>query len=341
MVLTQIVNNRTLRKAVTSGKYTSNRPGLAGDLKSAGMTWEDSQSLFGQTGQSKKDVWEAQIPSMGYMALLRNLRNFDIAGVSDEVAEKVAARLSDPEQVKRSRQLPYRFYSAYKSVRSDRWSWALSKALNVAVSNIPAFAGRTLVLVDMSPSMYPGYGGYYNQPRSRDALPLWQMAALFGTSVALRAESADLYQFGGTHAKIPFQRGDSVLKTMEEFSQIAYTDIARAVVDNYHNHDRVVIFTDEQTGPGWTTSTSQASLQVARYIGPAHFDALGQAVVDVPVPVDQVVPAHVPIFTWNLGGYQFSHLPDTPNRYTFGGLSEAAFSMIGLIERGSNADWPF
>jgi hypothetical protein len=39
------------------------------------------------------------------MALLRNLRNFDDADVGDEVA----AKLSDPDEIARSRQFPYRF----------------------------------------------------------------------------------------------------------------------------------------------------------------------------------------------------------------------------------------
>src|SRR3712207_7767035 len=51
----------------------------------------------------------ALAPTMGYMALLRNLRNFDEAGMPDEVAAVVAARLGDPDEVARSRQLPYRF----------------------------------------------------------------------------------------------------------------------------------------------------------------------------------------------------------------------------------------
>ena len=39
---------------------------------------------------------------MGYMALLRNLRNFDEAGLPDDAAEAVTARLADPEQVAKS-----------------------------------------------------------------------------------------------------------------------------------------------------------------------------------------------------------------------------------------------
>ncbi len=78
---------------------------------------------------------------MGYMALLRNLRNFDEAGVSDAVAGRVAERLADPAQVAKSRQLPMRFLSAYRAAPSLRWAWALEQAIAHALANVPR-AGR-------------------------------------------------------------------------------------------------------------------------------------------------------------------------------------------------------
>lgn len=48
-------------------------------LKAAGMTWEDVLSLAGSKVDKRK-LWQAVIPSMGFAALLRNLRNFDEAG---------------------------------------------------------------------------------------------------------------------------------------------------------------------------------------------------------------------------------------------------------------------
>jgi hypothetical protein len=136
------------------------------------MTWEDALSLGGSR-LPKDRLWEAMIPSMGYMAKLRNLRNFDQAGVSDAVAATVAARLADPAEVARSRQLPMRFLSAYRAAPSLRWAYALETALQHALSNVPALAGRTLVLIDTSGSM--------NSTFSRDgALRCWDAAAVFG-----------------------------------------------------------------------------------------------------------------------------------------------------------------
>src|SRR5699024_2604305 len=74
-------------------------------LGNAGLTWE---AVAGKIGLDAK-TWEALIPNMGYMALLRNLRNFEKEGVSDTVLDEVARRLADPEEVAKSRQLPFRF----------------------------------------------------------------------------------------------------------------------------------------------------------------------------------------------------------------------------------------
>ncbi|WP_280293816.1 hypothetical protein [Nocardia abscessus] len=50
----------------------------------------------------------------------------------------------------------------------------------------------------------------------------------------------------------------------------------------------------------------------------------------------------MPLYTWNLAGYRYGHAPGgTPYRHTFGGLTDAAFRMIPLLEAGRDADWPF
>ena len=45
--------------------------------------------------------------------------------------------------------------------------------------------------------------------------------------------------------------------------------------------------------------------------------------------------------TWILGGYRYGHTPGTATRHTFGGLSDAAFRIIPLIEAGRAGAWPW
>ncbi|WP_405967009.1 TROVE domain-containing protein [Streptomyces sp. NBC_00015] len=278
--------------------------GGARRLAEAGMTWE---ALAGWLqGPMDKAAWEAVIPTMGAMALTRNLRNFDEAGVSDEVAARVAAKISDPAEVARSRQFPFRYLAAYQHAPSLRWAYPLERALGHSLANVPALPGRTLVLVDRSGSMF------YARLSDRSELNRADAAAIFGTALALRAADADLVEFGTGSNTIKFREEESMLKILERFGDLGGTDTTEAVRRHYRGHDRVLIVTDEQ------------------YTASRHGD-----------PTDQV-PANVPVYTWNLAGYRAGHGPSGKgNRHTFGGLSDAAFRMVPLLEAADDTRWPW
>ncbi|MFI0741479.1 TROVE domain-containing protein [Streptomyces sp. NPDC021100] len=289
------------RRALVTG------PGGAERLAAAGMTWEALAGWLG--GPLDAAVWEAVIPSMGPMALLRNLRNFDEAGVSDDVAARVAERLSDADEVARSRQFPFRYLAAHRHARSPRWAAALERALGHSLANVPSLPGRTLVLVDRSDSMF------WDTLSERSGLTRADAAAVFGTALALRSEHADLVEFGWGSGEVPFTPGEPVLRVLERFHRLGGTHTAKAVRAHYRGHDRVLIVTDEQTVGPYTPYGPD---------GPA-----------------EAVPADVPVYTWNLAGYQPAHGPTGPHRHTFGGLTDAAFRMVGLIEAGREAAWPW
>lgn len=274
-------------------------------LRRAGLTWENALSLAGSR-VDKARLWEAMIPSMGIFALVRNLRNFDEAGVSDEVAALVAAKLTDREVIAKSRMFPFRFLAAHNAAPSLRWAYPLEQALNHSLANVPRLAGRTLVLVDRSGSMF----GSISQ---KSGLNRADSAAIFGAALAMRAESADLVEFGTHHRPVSVGKGESLLKVLGRFGNLGGTNTAEAVRGNYHGHDRVVIVTDEQAWGGWHGA-----------------DPTGQ------------VPARVPVYTWNLAGYRYGHGPSgVGNRHTFGGLSDAAFRLIPLLEAQRSASWPW
>ncbi|MFI0353684.1 TROVE domain-containing protein [Actinomadura sp. 9N407] len=273
-------------------------------LVGAAMTWE---ALAGWLqGPLDAAAWEAVIPSMGIFALVRNLRNFDQAGVSDAVAERVAARIADPAVIAKSRMFPFRFLAAYNAAPSLRWSYALERALNHSLANVPELAGRTLVLVDRSGSMF-------GRASEKSDLNRADSAAIFGTALAIRAASADLVEFGTGHRRVRIRGGESLLKVLERFTSMGGTDTAEAVRANYRRHDRVVIVTDEQAWAGHRGADPTAQ-----------------------------VPAGVPVYTWNLAGYRYGHGPSGErDRHTFGGLTDQAFRAIPLLEASRDSGWPW
>jgi hypothetical protein len=295
-----VAANRALRRAAAGD------PAVLFDtdaLKAAGMTWEDALSLAGSK-LDKAQLWTALIPTMGYMALLRNLRNFDQAGVPDGVAEMVSARLADPEQVVKSRQFPFRFLAAYRNVPSLRWGHALDRALTASLANVPELPGRTLVLVDRSGSMFGPMSG-------RSELTSADAAAIFGSALAVRnLGRVDLVEFGNGSNRVDVRQGESLLRVIDRFGNLGGTQTLAAVQRWYAGHDRVLIVTDEQAWAGYSDPGS-------------------------------AIPATVPLYTWNLVGYRAGHGASGPNRHTFSGLTDAAFRMVSLLEQGRDGTWPW
>jgi len=54
------------------------------------------------------------------------------------------------------------------------------------------------------------------------------------------------------------------------------------------------------------------------------------------------VPRSVPVYGFNLGGYRATVLDaGHGNRHEFGGLNDATFTMLQLLEQRTSAGWPF
>jgi hypothetical protein len=305
--LPMVAYNAKLRAGVAAGDYTW-LLSPAG-IREAGMTWEDVLSLAGPN-VDKARLWTALIPNMGYMALIRNLRNLDESGVPDDVALGVGARLADPDEVARSRQFPMRFLSAYKAVQSLRWGHFLEQAVNHSLANVPRLPGRTLILVDVSGSMS-------DRVSAKSELNRAETAGIFASALALRSDNPTLVWFNHSSGRVDVPKGGALLRLARSIpGPTGSTYTAAAVQRWYAGHDRVIVITDEQytSGSGW--------------YGPAGD------------PSNQM-PKDRPMYTWNLAGYRTGSTPTTANRFTFGGLTDAGFRITPLVEAGRNATWPW
>ena len=96
---------------------------IQSDTLETPYTWETELSAVGQQhfesaeekNEAKREVWRqlARSHRMGYMATLRNLRNMLFLGVDDDTMRMVCNFIANPDAVRRSKQLPFRFLSAY------------------------------------------------------------------------------------------------------------------------------------------------------------------------------------------------------------------------------------
>jgi hypothetical protein len=274
-------------------------------LADAGFSWERLSGWL--PGGMDAEAWEAVIPSMGVMALVRNLRNFDQAPISDSAVDAVIAKITDPDEVNQARLFPYQVWAAYKNAPSDNWKRALGRTLDLTVGNIPSLDG-TLVVIDTSGSM--------QSPVSRrSTMQRVEVAAVMAMATAKRASDVDVVIYGQYSALVRGLAGASVLagvdKVVRSIGSVGHATYGHTAIARWYNprrHRRAVIFTDDQ-----------------------QHDS-GRVRLD-----------HVPlIYTFNLAGYRPSALPaGEKGRYTLGGFTDATFTAMDVLEAGRNAAWPF
>ena len=178
-----------VRHRRASGGAGSARPAA---LAAAGYSWERLAGWL--PGGMDAEAWEAVIPSMGVMALVRNLRNFDEAAISEASVELVIAKITDPVEVAKARLFPYQVWAAYTHAPSDDWKRALAKTLAFTTRNIPALDG-TLVVIDTSASMQ-------GPVSARSTMGRVEVAAVMAMATAPRRRDVDVVIYGQTHAKV-------------------------------------------------------------------------------------------------------------------------------------------
>lgn len=257
-------------------------------------------------GGMDAEAWEAMIPNLGYFALLRNLNNFDRAKISKTVADTVKARLTNVDEIRRSKVLPFRFLTAYFSMETDRYREALSEAADISMDNLPSFPGKTLIMVDCSGSMNEKVGG----GRSTNPLTRSQLAGFIAEMLGRRCSDARIVTYDtsviGAHkplSHVPALKAAS----HDRYQPRGGTYTWRCLEMAYANEARVFVLTDEQ-------SSDQPR---------GNFT--------------------IPVITWNLTGLPVHHAAHGfDNLYFVAGTNDSVLQTLpATISRGSSGKWPW
>lgn len=243
---------------------------IAEDTLETPYTWETQLSEAGQKGLETRLIWEDLIDSkkVGYMALLRNLRNILESGASKAHVQKVCDFLSSPEMVARSRQFPFRFLSAYRMLSGDnpgrRWDTlnmrpapnspyvsmvlnALEKAVKSSIMNIPMFKDETVLIAsDVSGSMF-------DRVSEKSIVRQYDIGLLMGMLLNTKCDAVTTGIFGDTW-KTKNLPTDQVLTNLSKLyaieGEVGYSTHGYKVLQWANrqkvSYDRIMIFTDEQ-----------------------------------------------------------------------------------------------
>ncbi|PWK78365.1 TROVE domain-containing protein [Mucilaginibacter oryzae] len=324
---------------------------VTGNLQTP-YTWETELSALGQLNFDSVEAratafrakWEELIDSgkLGYMALLRNLRNIQDAGVSYAHFKKVCATLADGEQVAKAKQFPFRYLAAYRElitptnaaqniVRAAKAAItgnkgytgelldALEKAVRASAANMRGFDENTRVLLacDVSGSM--------QQPISaKSKVLLYDIGLMLAMLLQSRCNNVEVGMFGDTWKTIAIPR-HNILSNVQEFyrreGEVGYSTNGYLVIYDLSirrvKMDKVMLFTDCQL---WNSNNSTNHIQ------------------EQWVYYKQNIAPNAKLYLFDLAGYGQTPLQLLQNDvYLIAGWSDKVFDVLAAIEKGSPA----
>jgi 60 kDa SS-A/Ro ribonucleoprotein len=317
------------------------------------FTWETELSALGQKSfaneKERQDAvsqaWEALVVSnkMGYMATLRNLRNI-ILKSSDTALELALTQLSSREGVRKSKQLPFRFLSAYEEVskigkeegvfestrkKVARAEKAIAEAVEISADNIPYIAGRTLILTDNSGSMRgdSGGGSAVSAASKRSSADI---ANLFSVLYWTRAKDTMVGLFGDRLLMPTMNRSQGVFENFKVVNKMGgecgpgtergIFDMMEKLIKDKIMVDHIIIFSDCQIGTGCNWYDSRGNRG-------ADFDKLFQKY--------RAMNPSVMTYSIDLRGYGNTLFKE--GVVTLAGWSEKLFDLIAAMGNGVTA----
>lgn len=234
-------------------------------------TWEVALSA----GKDKKAEWTRLLSEngLGALALLRNLRNMQQAGVDDLLVRR-SLREMKPERV-----LPFRFIAAAR--HAPTFEPELEAAMLTNLEAQERLPGRTILLVDVSGSMDSQVSGKSEISR---------LDAACGVAMLAReiCETARVFTFSTGLCEVAPRRGFALRDAIVRSQPHSSTYLGAAVKHvSALPHDRLIVITDEQShdpvpnpaGVGYMVNV--AAYQNGVGYGPwLRVDGWSEAVVD-------------------------------------------------------------
>ena len=299
-------------------------------------TWETELSALGQVkyaNDAEKATaftakWEELIDSrkLGYMALMRNLRNILEANISAQHVEKVCATLANAEQVAKSKQLPFRFLAAYREIKDIKSGYtpsvlaALEDAVAASVVNLKGFGFDTAVTIacDVSGSMQTPIS-----PKSK--VLNYDIGLMLGMMLQSKCKNAEAGMFGDKW-KIINMPTRGILQNVQEFyrreGEVGYATNGYLVINDLTNRkkvmDKVMLFTDCQM---WDSTGRDNTIQKAW------------------LDYRQKVAPNAQLYLFDLAGHGTSPLDLSKGNgvHLIAGWSDKIFDVLAALNDGGNA----
>jgi 60 kDa SS-A/Ro ribonucleoprotein len=297
-------------------------------------TWEVELSAIGQQKFDSAELktaavtakWEELIYSnkLGYMAILRNLRNILEANVSLQAINKVCAYLGDANAVLKSKQLPFRFLAAYRELKSVNNGYtglvleALETAVKHSAANIAGYNAETAVVIaaDVSGSMQQAVS-------AKSKIQYYDIGLMLAMLLQSRCKNVVTGIFGDTWKVINLSK-NNILANVDEFyrreGEVGYSTNGYLVIKDLLKRkkvvDKVMLFTDCQL---WNSTNS------------------GESISKLWAAYKKIAPG-AKLYLFDLAGYGNTPLSVQQHDVKLiAGWSDKVFDVLHAIEDGHNA----
>jgi 60 kDa SS-A/Ro ribonucleoprotein len=167
--------------------------------------------------------WTAIAANATWQTTRMNLNTFARHGVfrDDATVKKLAARLSDPDQVRRARVFPYQLLAAFMNTGKEvpeELRNALQDAMETAIGNVPDVAGKIVICPDVSGSMQSPVTGYRKGASSK--VRCIDVAALVAAAFLRKNRHARVLPFEVTVVDVPLNPRDSVMTNAAALAKV-------------------------------------------------------------------------------------------------------------------------
>lgn len=232
-------------------------------------TWEVELSEAGKNVDKKEksledlksEAWDNLIKEekLGYLALLRNLRNI-LENCKDDVVDLAIKQLTNKEKIKKSLVFPFQFTTAYKQIedvdvdgaKAGDMLTAISDACEISLENVPVLEGKTLVALDCSGSMS-------GRPS--------EIASLFAAVLKkVNGSNCDLLSFSDDAQYEKLNTKDTVITIANNMNfRSGGTDFNKIFEVANKPYDRIIILSDMQSWVGYNTPAKYFNVYKAKY----------------------------------------------------------------------------
>ncbi len=227
------VQMRDILKLVHPNPSNDNAADTFGKLLNGNLASPDTWEVALSGGADKNETFTRLIAEgkLGYLALLRNLRNMDKAGVSDTVIRNAIQARKGAGNV-----LPFRYVAAARAV--PRLEPVLDKALVASIAEMQELDGETIVLVDVSGSM---------DQKLSEKSDLTRMDAA-ATLASVIPGNIRMFTFSEHVVEVPPRRGMAGVQAIVGSQPHHGTRLGAAIKEvSKKPHDRIIVITDEQS----------------------------------------------------------------------------------------------